>query len=335
MKNFKNLFALLLVFALALSLAACSSSSSSSRRSRRDDDDDETTSQAVGEYWGVEWEDDALAAIAFIGYSNDIFADDIQSEVYRYDEACGNFLGGDYTAVETEGDEIYLVIVRYADTEIIVEEYNDGEVGEEIHASDAYWHLLLRCGSGAANGDVDPNTLITIRSSMGTYSFGPSLGPADGGVILGFEGYLQDLSSVLGNSGNPYADTLIGDWRLTDTTTSPGYTLVFDWFIYADGTVTYITGYLNSEVIEHFEGTWYLPEGNAYHYNTFIFDMQLVYADYLDGGTPEGTLSGAYEFTADDPDRTTFTYLHGDPLTYADPAPDSYEFFRMAGGGVG
>ena len=306
MKKFKHLFALLLVLALALSLVACSSSSSRRQRSRRDD---ESRSDAMGEFWGIEWQGDELGAIAFLGCSNDIYADTIQYAFARYSDAFG-FSDSTIAGVETEGNAVYLVIVRYGDAEIVVEEFDNGEAGEEIYASSDYWYVVLRCNLN------DSNTLVTLRSSMGDISFSPALSSADGSVQLPGGGRLRDITMDSGDT----AELMVGEWCMYDT--DSGWEAWHIFSIRLDGTLTYTLYFYEEDWrLEELEGTYsFATEDSGYPVGTFFIDMTRAFFDRGlfegPGLAPDGVLRGAYRVDFSGDDTMTLTCLEGDSLAF-------------------
>lgn len=146
-------------------------------------------SEDVWSFHGITWQEGELGAVALVGFSEDVFSEDILRVFYAYDARYNDFSGGSIGGAEAEGNEVYLIIPRWSDTVISVTELVEGAAGEQLY-SDIGMPFLLRCNLS----DLYPNTLVTFTSSQGTLTFSPSISLMDGSVVLPEGGLLRDVT---------------------------------------------------------------------------------------------------------------------------------------------
>ena len=162
----------------------------------------------------VKWETNDLCAVVFLGYGND-FSSFSQTE--NFEANCKRFPSLEKItefAVETEGDEVFYIIPRYADATIAVHQYNfDIEkeretIGKKFYQG-GFEPILLRCNLS----DLHPNTLVTVTGNGENVEFNPrNNGSSEKGVqyiesqdIVEKELYptsLPEEYTYKGNAGN-------------------------------------------------------------------------------------------------------------------------------------
>ena len=162
----------------------------------------------------VKWETNDLCAVVFLGYGSD-FSSFSQTE--NFEANCKRFPSLEKMsefAVETEGDEVFYIIPRYADATIAVHQYNfDIEkeretIGKKFYQG-GFEPILLRCNFS----DLHPNTLVTVTGNGENVEFNPrNNGSSEKGVqyiesqdIVEKELYptsLPDEYTYKGNAGN-------------------------------------------------------------------------------------------------------------------------------------
>ena len=124
------------------------------------------------------WQGDELYAVAYLGYGVE---NPMQSakEYISFD--------GELPIAQTAGDEWYLIILRYSDTEVSVSPLDLSEsfvVGEEILHIDNGKSFLIRCNVS----DIMPNIYIQLKSSQGEVDFSPFISlKGDGELVAGIE----------------------------------------------------------------------------------------------------------------------------------------------------
>jgi hypothetical protein len=124
---------------------------------------------------GVEWRQNDICAIVFVGYGKD-FASVSQIDNYAtYNQRFPSLRKTTKFTAETEGDEIYYIIPRYSDATVFVNEYkNDLEdnmkeiIGKKLYDGDAA-PLLIRCNIS----DLHPNTTVTVTGNGKSVTFNP------------------------------------------------------------------------------------------------------------------------------------------------------------------
>ena len=124
------------------------------------------------------WQGDELYAVAYLGYGVE---NPMQSakEYISFD--------GELPIAQTAGDEWYLIIPRYSDTEVSISPLDLSEsfvVGEEILHIDNGNPFLIRCNVS----DIMPNIYIQLKSSQGEVDFSPFISlKGDGELVAGIE----------------------------------------------------------------------------------------------------------------------------------------------------
>ena len=124
---------------------------------------------------GVEWRQNDICAIIFVGYGKD-FASVSQADNYKmYCERFPSLRKAAKFAAVTEGDEVYYIIPRYSDATVVVNEYKiDIEdnmkeiVGKKLYEGEAA-PLLIRCNLS----DLHPNTSVTVTGGGKSVTFNP------------------------------------------------------------------------------------------------------------------------------------------------------------------
>ena len=124
---------------------------------------------------GVEWRQNDICAIVFVGYGKD-FASVSQTDNYAtYNQRFPSMRKMTKFTAEAEGDEIYYIIPRYSDATVFVNEYKiDLEdnmkeiIGKKLYDGDAA-PLLIRCNIS----DLHPNTTVTVTGNGKSVTFNP------------------------------------------------------------------------------------------------------------------------------------------------------------------
>ena len=124
---------------------------------------------------GVEWRQNDICAVVFVGYGKD-FASVSQIDNYAtYNQRFPSLRKTKKFAAETEGDEIYYIIPRYSDATVTINEYKiDLEdnmkeiIGKKLYDGEAA-PLLIRCNIS----DLHPNTTVTVTGGGKSVTFNP------------------------------------------------------------------------------------------------------------------------------------------------------------------
>lgn len=185
----KKIILLLLVFLLMLSGCHLISKPTHGDQPPIDsgDPDDKPKQPIYTERAGFDWQPDDLAAIAFLGY-----ADDTQFGYYSETAEFENFVlfysGINYlTKVYDEGDEVYVIIPRYKESEVTITTKDQSQ--ETLYHEDGEGGVLLKTNLS----DLHASTQVTIKLDDQELVFDPSLDNAEGKLILPDKG-LKDLS---------------------------------------------------------------------------------------------------------------------------------------------
>jgi hypothetical protein len=124
------------------------------------------------------WQGDELYAVAYLGYNVE---DPMQcaKDYINFD--------GELPIAQTAGDEWYLIIPRYSDTEVSISPLDLSEsfvVGEQILHIDNGNPFLIRCNVS----DIMPNIYMRLKSSQGEVDFSPFISlKGDGELVAGIE----------------------------------------------------------------------------------------------------------------------------------------------------
>ena len=134
-------------------------------------------SKTASENPDVNWKEKELCAIVFVGIGND-FASISETETFK--ELCEQFPSlkeaTKFTA-ETEGNEIFYIIPRYANSIVTMNEYKfDIEKMKEIVGRELYHGggepILIKCNIS----DIHQNSLVTVVANNETVKFNPYVG---------------------------------------------------------------------------------------------------------------------------------------------------------------
>ena len=273
------------------------------------------------EFEAIDWEEGELGGIAFLGYADNVYDEAILREHDRYNAEYGYFTEGDISFLESEGDEIYLIIPRYLGSRVTVEEFNaeDGRRGT-ILLDTAVAPFMFRCNMS----EIHPNSLITLRSQDEEFSFCPCIDLADNSIVLPEDnnGRIRDITLSGELTG--------GTWNMTRELMND-QTRIYAWELFPDGTAYYsllIDETVVISVTERYSGTYYVSDGSDdYPLNTFVFDMKLEYV--TEGELREklgDTLSGAYQFTFAGPDILNLSYVEGDAIIFLQDSPEYFTY---------
>ena len=179
---------LILLICLLFLFSACSSIGSDTGK-KEGDDEAKDKEETIEEFAGIKWEKEESCAIAFLGYFN-TFQDEELEKVYEahIDEYPGLVSISKISKVETESAEAYLIIPRYTDSKITINEYSFdengmGETGKTIY-SEFGSPVLLLCNFS----DIMPNSIVTVKMGREKISFSPSISMKDGGIFLPDDG---------------------------------------------------------------------------------------------------------------------------------------------------
>ena len=273
------------------------------------------------EFEAIDWEEGELGGIAFLGYANNVYDEAILREHDRYNAKYGYFNEGDISFLESEGDEIYLIIPRYLGSRVTVEEYNDedGKRGT-ILLDTAVAPFMFRCNLS----DIHPNSLITLRSHDEEFSFNPCVSLMDSSIILPEDnnGRIRDITLSGELTG--------GTWNMTRELMND-QTRIYVWELFPDGTAHYslrVDETVVVSVTESYSGTYYISDGSdGYPHNTLVFDMKLQYITEGELGKNLGEhLSGAYQFTFAGPDILNLSYVEGDAIIFLQDSPEYFTY---------
>ena len=119
----------------------------------------------------IVWEEDNIAAMAFLGYGEYLFA----LGTYTADTA-------PIPVYEIEGDEYYLLVPKDKDTQIKIYEndFNTMEKGKLLFDIETASPFVLKCNVS----DIFSNVVIELVSPTKTIEFSPFLSLMDGSVVV-------------------------------------------------------------------------------------------------------------------------------------------------------
>ena len=288
----KKLLTLALVLTLILSLVSCGNGNSSGEASQP---------SAETEFPDIDWQGGELCAVAYLGYYEESAIGEMTSP---YTSTFHQLEGPDFGPfVMLEGYEVYLIIPRYIGSTITVNEYSSmkDEAGEVVYTTADYEnYLVVVCNFS----DLHSNSLITVTFGENSTSFSPFLSGMDGSVVLPSDGTVKNitLGSLYRNgSYAEYSERYLGSWHITTANQADpnGGLWVYFLNIYEDGSISFYHGFPEGDMIETFDGTYYIagPDDPDYPTGALVYTMELTYTAMADGPIKEEdkyTVSGAY-----------------------------------------
>jgi hypothetical protein len=148
---------------------------------------------------GIEWRENDICAVVFIGYGNDFTSITQTDDYIRFCERFPSLRELTRFAAETEGDEIYYIIPRFSDATIIVNEYKidiEDNMNEIIGAKlydgeDA--PILIKCNLS----ELHPNTTVMVTGRGKSLIFSP------------ISGFVERNDMQFISSENDFSDTSI------------------------------------------------------------------------------------------------------------------------------
>ncbi len=176
-----------------------------------DPGEDPPKKPAYTEHAGIAWQADDLVAVAFLGY-----ADDTQ---FGYYTDTGEFINfvlfypdiTYVTKVYNEGDEVYMIIPRYRESEVTIQ--TKGDAPEQLYHEDGEGSILLKTNLS----DIHASTQVTIKLDDQEFVFDPALDNAEGRLIRPNQGIL-DLSFYTSPDFNEFKYDIFvfkGSWKTT------------------------------------------------------------------------------------------------------------------------
>ena len=124
---------------------------------------------------GVEWRQNDICAIVFVGYGKDFASISQTDDFMKYSERFPSLRKTTKFDAETEGDEVYFIIPRYSNATVTVNEYNidlednmNETIGRKLYEGEST-SLLIRCNLS----DLHPNTTVTVTGSGKSITFNP------------------------------------------------------------------------------------------------------------------------------------------------------------------
>jgi len=284
------------------------------------------TTQAAG----VNWEDDALCVVGYIGYDRALAKEEWALAPF--------FLLNDQLLMpESEreyifqtGDEVYYLLPRYDDSTVLIEEVDmNGKVSSVLYEG-VQEPIVFACNMS----DLYSNVRVTVTSDRDSVSFSPYISLRDGGLEL--PEYVQnlDVSRFFSEemSGNDY----IGNWAYVGEQDGSIYVSMLT--LYGDGSADCRLGPTNSEFDFGMDGTYAIvddsgledvPEGAL-----LLRLWGGMYQRDSDGETfidEPFSYFGIYEATVDGEGNLHLTHLRGDRLPWYWNDKDTQVFVPVMG----
>ena len=167
----------------------------------------------------------------------------------------------------------------------------------EMGVQDLFMQLLPNDGDSLNVGAENPQMEYWFQTDIG-FDYGDD----DWGSDVG--------TDILGTWTSFYAETYDGE----------DVTLYLEFR--KDGTMEYFYGYPESDIVERFQGDYYIVSWSAtgiYPPQTVVFDLQLAGGLAMEDGIESYGFSGAYRmysYDGYDSDMLMVTHIDGDPLLY-------------------
>ena len=214
-------------------------------------------------------QDQALCAVAYVGYCGGTFAEIQEGFVADGLTEVLPILSeiGEEHFFSNDGSELYLIIPGKDVGLTVMERSMDENTGETLYGDTLYsacegLPLLLRGNIS----DIFPNLLLRIEGQGGeTLEYCPSLNLRDG-MLWAETSLISDMTpyEVLGiYTGPEYGgeDLLMGSW-FTEAPNTAGDTMFLELILDYDGTAAYGYGPENAAFYEYFQGSWQYKDGN-------------------------------------------------------------------------
>ena len=229
------------------------------------------------------------------------------------------------------GYDLYCVVPADPSASVAVNVWDPmtGEDGEVLYRSESGDPIVIQC-----NGDegYTPNThVIIVDSSGSSVDFFPMMDAATRTLDVPDRGDPWMYDFTLYNTDGLTPEALLGDWAAFDLTDGDGNPRTCGLSFYEDGTMEYWYGEPMSDILERFEGTWFVndqsPTATGRPLNV-QFDMTLTGGAVLeDGGVEPYDFWGTYDISLspndDSGDFIVVEHIGGNPLLYG----RDYEWF--------
>ena len=271
----------------------------------------------------IPWTEDDLCGMLFVDYvARDTFdAYKLSSRLPSWGDT------PDALWYDMGGTELFLIVPRYPESTLTVNEYKDGEdnpVGAEIYSGPAHPVFVL-CNIS----DIRPDCLITVEYEEKSVSFYPFLSLKDGQVILPNGGGVLNLAPAEEKPADAQTgEVLLGKWSLVSEDYSPDGFWIHTLEFFEEGKMTLLHGPPFAEAIEIFEGTYSITPGGS-----FTFSLDLIYSAMFDGVVSKEdsySLEGTYGYSFKGENFLQLTHSKGHLFIYDENPPDlvTYRFER-------
>ena len=317
-KTIKKTAVLLFCAVLILSSAACSGN----------DNED-----PVQEGKDIDWKENELFGVAFLGYAKSLEEDGIKDALKKYQDTYTVLRGEQAVkSAATKGSEVYLIIMRYPDAVITINNLpeNGGNAYGDVIYSGSSQAVIFMCNADESRNDAE----VTVEYKDQTAVLIPQIDiftcslPAEPGVSvrnLTFPKEGIQSTAVYANS-----EALTGKWAMY--TDFGDFTAVLQLNFDKSGGMQAVTGYYLSEVAEILEGEYCFagPDHIKYKEGTLIFRLKLTFLmqnDPAEQGEelPLTVFSGAYSFEVNG-DTLILRREGGIELFYEENAPSNAEY---------
>lgn len=203
--------------------------------------------------------------------------------------------------ISYEGSHAYCFVPKDPADSLTVRSLTDGQVLYE----GAGEPILLICNVS----DVTPNTELSLTSPDGvSTTFSPALGMCDGTVAVPGDGTVYDFSRYESRAPETAPQvSFLGTW--STQAVFEDQPILCKLTFQPDGTMEYLCGYVDTDVLDLLRGTFYVVDDNAkYPPGAVLFELS-----FTSDGTP---FWGVFTIEPSDDGGITVTHVSGDPLIY-------------------
>ena len=315
-KTFKTASVLLLSAVLILSSAACAGTGSTGSAPERKD---------------IDWDENELFGAAFLGYAETLEDESIKDALKKYQDTYSVISSGqEIKSVPNKGSEVYLLIMRYPDAAITINNLPEGEgiVYGDVIFTGSSQALLLICNTDDKRSDC--RVLVEYKDQKAELI--PQIDLIAGCLAAEAEGPVRDLTfpreGTQITSAYAGSDALTGTWVLY--TDYGDFTAVLQLSFEDSVKMKVVNGYYLSEIVEILEGEYCFAGPNHIKYpeGTLIFRLVLTFSmgDYpVDIDPPLVIISGAYRFQVNG-DTLILNRVGGSELIYEENVPLNVEY---------
>lgn len=220
----------------------------------------------------------------------------------------------DCPVVTHAGAQVFFLIPQDREVSVLVQDYicdesnhYQGEVGETLYEGENGQPVILVCNIN----DVMPNLMVTLEGTDGAvFAYSPALELCGGTLFIPAGAAIRDVSNyeTVSRQETPAPSVdFTGRWSAYED--FDGARVSLELTFREDGTMEYLCGYANSELLSDYEGIWYvITEGGQYPAGSIVLDM----TDTMEGG---GSFFGVFTVTAES-GTITLTQVSGDSLLY-------------------